>query len=76
MARQTIVTDPYGGITSALVAARPGGVVRLRPGRYDESLVITKMVTVIADDPDDPPEIAPARAARSRSSPRPSSSPA
>ncbi|MFJ1712855.1 right-handed parallel beta-helix repeat-containing protein [Streptomyces sp. NPDC088260] len=59
MARQTIVTDPYGGITSALVAARPGGVVRLRPGRYDESLVITKMVTVIADDPDDPPEIAP-----------------
>ncbi|MER6104901.1 AAA family ATPase [Streptomyces sp. NPDC001832] len=59
MARQTIVADPYQGITSALVAARPGGVIRLRPGRYDESLVITKMVTLIADDPDDPPEISP-----------------
>ncbi|WP_217146090.1 right-handed parallel beta-helix repeat-containing protein [Streptomyces sp. AC627_RSS907] len=59
MARQTIVADPYQGITSALVATRPGGVIRLRPGRYDESLVITKMVTIIADDPDDPPEIAP-----------------
>ncbi|MFF2012926.1 AAA family ATPase [Streptomyces sp. NPDC058195] len=59
MARQTIVTDPYQGIAPALTAARPGGVIRLRPGRYDECLVITKMVTVVADDPDDPPEISP-----------------
>ncbi|MGW1427997.1 AAA family ATPase [Streptomyces sp. NPDC002431] len=59
MARQTIVADPYQGIASALAAARPGGVVRLRPGHYDECLVITKMVTIVADDPDDPPEISP-----------------
>ncbi|MFE9612485.1 right-handed parallel beta-helix repeat-containing protein [Streptomyces sp. NPDC006012] len=59
MARQTTLTDPYQGIAHALAATRPGGVIRLRPGRYDEALVVTKMVTVVADDPDDPPEIAP-----------------
>ncbi|MEV3858662.1 right-handed parallel beta-helix repeat-containing protein [Streptomyces sp. NPDC050095] len=59
MARQTTLTDPYQGIAPALAATRPGGVIRLRPGRYDEALVFTKMVTVVADDPDDPPEIAP-----------------
>ncbi|MFD6426175.1 right-handed parallel beta-helix repeat-containing protein, partial [Streptomyces sp. NPDC060198] len=59
MARQTLVATPGTTLAAALDAARPGSVVRVRPGRYDESLSITKMVTLIADDPARPPEISP-----------------
>ncbi|ANH89949.1 sporulation protein [Streptomyces sp. SAT1] len=59
MARQTVLATPGTTVSAALDAARPGSVVRIRPGRYDENLTITKMVTLVADDPDDPPEIAP-----------------
>ncbi|WEH42473.1 AAA family ATPase [Streptomyces sp. AM 2-1-1] len=59
MARQTLVATPGTTLAAALGAARPGSVVRVRPGRYDESLSITKMLTLIADDPASPPEIAP-----------------
>ncbi|MFE4451348.1 AAA family ATPase [Streptomyces sp. NPDC056796] len=59
MGRQTFVATPESTVAAALSAARPGSVVRVRPGRYDETLVVTKTVTIVADDPADPPEITP-----------------
>ncbi|GGY46432.1 hypothetical protein GCM10010363_28960 [Streptomyces omiyaensis] len=37
-------------IGAALEAARNGAVISVRPGRYEENLVITKMVTITAED--------------------------
>ncbi|MFG2914749.1 right-handed parallel beta-helix repeat-containing protein [Kitasatospora sp. NPDC048298] len=40
----------YRTIGAALEAARSGAVISVRPGRYDENLVITKMVTITAEE--------------------------
>ncbi|MET8629436.1 right-handed parallel beta-helix repeat-containing protein [Kitasatospora sp. NPDC004669] len=40
----------YRTIGEALEAARAGAVISVRPGRYEENLVITKMVTIAAED--------------------------
>ncbi|MFD0278109.1 right-handed parallel beta-helix repeat-containing protein [Kitasatospora sp. NPDC127111] len=40
----------YRTIGDALQAARSGAVISVRPGRYDENLVVTKMVTIAAED--------------------------
>ncbi|MFG2845882.1 right-handed parallel beta-helix repeat-containing protein [Kitasatospora sp. NPDC048296] len=40
----------YRTIGEALEAARSGAVISVRPGRYEENLVITKMVTIAAED--------------------------
>ncbi|MEY9944398.1 right-handed parallel beta-helix repeat-containing protein [Kitasatospora sp. GAS1066B] len=40
----------YRTIGEALKVARSGAVISVRPGRYEESLVITKMVTITAED--------------------------
>ncbi|WP_034087230.1 right-handed parallel beta-helix repeat-containing protein [Streptacidiphilus albus] len=40
----------YRTIGEALQAARSGAVISVRPGRYEESLVITKMVTITAEE--------------------------
>ncbi|MFB6888106.1 right-handed parallel beta-helix repeat-containing protein [Kitasatospora sp. NPDC056327] len=42
---------PYRTIGEALAAARSGAVISVRPGRYEENLVITKMVTIAAAEP-------------------------
>ncbi|GAA1395029.1 hypothetical protein GCM10009639_29760 [Kitasatospora putterlickiae] len=42
---------PYRTIGEALAAARSGAVISVRPGRYEENLVITKMVTITAEEP-------------------------
>ncbi|MFE2105951.1 right-handed parallel beta-helix repeat-containing protein [Kitasatospora sp. NPDC059463] len=42
---------PYRTIGDALAAARSGAVISVRPGRYEENLVITKMVTITAEEP-------------------------
>jgi SpoVK/Ycf46/Vps4 family AAA+-type ATPase len=39
----------YGTIGAALAEARSGAVIKVRPGRYDESLVISKVVTIAAE---------------------------
>ena len=40
----------YRTIGEALAVARSGAVISVRPGRYEENLVITKMVTIAAED--------------------------
>ncbi|MEV7027898.1 right-handed parallel beta-helix repeat-containing protein [Kitasatospora sp. NPDC093558] len=40
----------YRTIGEALEAARSGAVISVRPGRYEENLVVTKMVTITAED--------------------------
>ncbi|AUY52726.1 right-handed parallel beta-helix repeat-containing protein [Streptomyces sp. CB01881] len=40
----------YRTIGEALQVARSGAVISVRPGRYDENLVVTKMVTIAAED--------------------------
>ncbi|WP_406207974.1 right-handed parallel beta-helix repeat-containing protein [Kitasatospora sp. NBC_01560] len=40
----------YRTIGEALQAARSGAVISVRPGRYEENLVVTKMVTIAAED--------------------------
>ncbi|MFE5300889.1 right-handed parallel beta-helix repeat-containing protein [Streptomyces sp. NPDC056632] len=56
---------PAGGsfrtIGAALEAARSGAVITVRPGRYEENLVITKMVTIAAEDPHGTVRIVPPR---------------
>ncbi|MFJ3902997.1 right-handed parallel beta-helix repeat-containing protein [Streptomyces sp. NPDC090025] len=42
--------DSYRTIGEALAAARSGAVISVRPGRYEENLVITKMVTITAEE--------------------------
>ncbi|MCX4795920.1 AAA family ATPase [Streptomyces sp. NBC_01242] len=64
MARHLIVVDPAGSgdhrtIGEALTAARGGSVISVRAGRYEENLVVTKLVTVVAHEPGSAVEIAP-----------------
>ncbi|MEV4561370.1 right-handed parallel beta-helix repeat-containing protein [Kitasatospora sp. NPDC049285] len=40
----------YRTIGEALQVARSGAVISVRPGRYEENLVITKMVTITAEE--------------------------
>ncbi|MFJ9443420.1 right-handed parallel beta-helix repeat-containing protein [Kitasatospora sp. NPDC101235] len=40
----------YRTIGEALQAARSGAVISVRPGRYDENLVLTKVVSITAED--------------------------
>ncbi|MCD5348924.1 right-handed parallel beta-helix repeat-containing protein [Kineosporia mesophila] len=42
--------DAYRTIGAALQSARPGAVISVRAGRYEENLVISKIVTIAADD--------------------------
>ncbi|MDN3354802.1 right-handed parallel beta-helix repeat-containing protein [Actinomadura sp. DC4] len=54
MSRQllTVSPDEPGGfrtVEEALAAARTGSVIRVRPGRYPESLVIRTRVTIVAE---------------------------
>ena len=54
MSRQllTVSSDGAGGfrtVEEALAAARTGSVIRIRPGRYAESLVIRTRVTIVAE---------------------------
>ncbi|MEU4265521.1 right-handed parallel beta-helix repeat-containing protein [Streptomyces argenteolus] len=52
---------PYRTIGAALDAAPGGAVISVRPGRYEENLVITKMVTITAEDPHGTVRIVPPR---------------
>ncbi|MET8967177.1 right-handed parallel beta-helix repeat-containing protein [Streptomyces hydrogenans] len=52
---------PYRTIGAALEAARSGAVISVRPGRYEENLVVTKMVTITAEDPNGTVRIVPPR---------------
>jgi parallel beta-helix repeat protein len=49
----------YGTIGEALEAARPGAVISIGPGRYPENLVISKMVTMVAEQAQGSVKIAP-----------------
>ncbi len=51
----------YRTIGEALDVARNGAVISVQPGRYEENLVITKMVTIAADDVRGSVRIAPRR---------------
>ena len=42
--------DCYRTIGAALESARPGAVITVRAGRYEENLVISKIVTIAADE--------------------------
>jgi SpoVK/Ycf46/Vps4 family AAA+-type ATPase len=42
--------DAYRTIGAALQSARPGAVITVRAGRYEENLVISKIVTIAADE--------------------------
>ncbi|MFD9692348.1 right-handed parallel beta-helix repeat-containing protein [Kitasatospora sp. NPDC059088] len=53
----------YRTIGAALEAARSGAVISVRPGRYDENLVITKMVTITAEEARGSVRISPRRGA-------------
>ncbi|MCX4745825.1 right-handed parallel beta-helix repeat-containing protein [Kitasatospora sp. NBC_01287] len=53
----------YRTIGDALQAARSGAVISVRPGRYEENLVITKMVTITAEDVRGSVRISPRRGA-------------
>ncbi|MBW8792678.1 MAG: right-handed parallel beta-helix repeat-containing protein [Streptomyces sp.] len=54
MSRQTLIVSPdrpgaYRTISQALADARDGSLLLLGPGRYEESLVITRAITLSAD---------------------------
>ncbi|MGW3636020.1 hypothetical protein ACWD7F_39025, partial [Streptomyces sp. NPDC005122] len=53
----------YRTIGEALEAARSGAVISVRPGRYEENLVVTKIVTITAEDVRGTVKIAPRRGA-------------
>ncbi|MFJ2863351.1 right-handed parallel beta-helix repeat-containing protein [Kitasatospora sp. NPDC087314] len=53
----------YRTIGAALEAARSGTVISVRPGRYEENLVITKMVTITAAEARGSVRISPRRGA-------------
>ncbi|WP_188307976.1 right-handed parallel beta-helix repeat-containing protein, partial [Streptomyces sp. CBMA123] len=63
----TVGAEPQEGgyrtIGAALEAARSGAVISVRPGRYDENLVITKMVTITAEEARGSVRISPRRGA-------------
>jgi nitrous oxidase accessory protein NosD len=54
VSRQLLTVSPdepgsFRTIEEALTAARTGSVIRIRPGRYAESLVIRTRVTIVAE---------------------------
>ncbi|SMC96573.1 right-handed parallel beta-helix repeat-containing protein [Lentzea albidocapillata] len=54
MSRHVLTVDRDNGyrtISAALQDARNGSVISVLPGRYDESLVVTKVVTIAASEP-------------------------
>ena len=53
----------YPTIAEALEAARPGAVISIGPGSYPENLVISKLVTLVAEDAAGSVRIAPPRGA-------------
>ncbi|MEV5148195.1 right-handed parallel beta-helix repeat-containing protein [Streptomyces sp. NPDC052727] len=66
MTRQLLIVGPdrsdgFQTISEALVQARTGAVIRVRPGRYAENLVIRKRVTIVADGERGSVEICPRR---------------
>ncbi|MFE8950256.1 right-handed parallel beta-helix repeat-containing protein [Streptomyces sp. NPDC007856] len=68
MVRQLITVGQEGGsdyptIGAALADARPGTIINVRPGRYQETLVVQTRVTIVADGPRGSVEIAPASGA-------------
>ncbi|MFC8714356.1 right-handed parallel beta-helix repeat-containing protein [Streptomyces sp. NPDC057197] len=68
MARHLITVGQQGGcdhttIGAALLGARPGAVISVRPGSYQETLVVRNRVTIVADGPRGSVEIAPAKGA-------------
>ncbi len=55
MSRQILKVAPdgkgvYGTISAALAAARSGALISIAPGRYEESLMITEVVTLAAEN--------------------------
>ncbi|MFC4561916.1 right-handed parallel beta-helix repeat-containing protein [Nocardiopsis mangrovi] len=55
MSRQLLKVDPDGRdahptIRAALAAARSGALISIAPGRYEESLMVTKVVTLAAQN--------------------------
>ncbi|RKE22042.1 right-handed parallel beta-helix repeat-containing protein [Streptomyces sp. TLI_171] len=66
MVRQVLTVDQHGGgdfttIVAALGHARAGAVISIRPGRYEENLVIAHRLTLAADGPRGSVEICPRR---------------
>ncbi|GAA4853705.1 hypothetical protein GCM10025787_41920 [Saccharopolyspora rosea] len=53
--------DGHRTISAAVEQARPGSVISVHPGRYQENLVITKVVTIIAAEEPRSVELAPVR---------------
>ncbi|MER8041258.1 right-handed parallel beta-helix repeat-containing protein [Streptomyces sp. NPDC094032] len=53
----------YRTIGEALAVARSGAVISVRPGRYEENLVITKMVTITAEEARGSVRVSPRRGA-------------
>ncbi|MER6991891.1 right-handed parallel beta-helix repeat-containing protein [Saccharopolyspora hirsuta] len=54
-------SDGHRTIAAALEQARPGSVISVHPGRYQENLVITKVVTIIAAEGSRTVELSPVR---------------
>lgn len=68
MARHLITVGREGGcdhttIGAALLNARPGAIISVRPGSYQETLIVQNRVTIVADGPRGSVEIAPAKGA-------------
>ncbi|HEV7935713.1 MAG TPA: right-handed parallel beta-helix repeat-containing protein, partial [Actinomadura sp.] len=42
--------DSYRTIADALAAARGGALISISPGRYEESVVVSKVVTIVAEE--------------------------
>ncbi|MFC8566028.1 right-handed parallel beta-helix repeat-containing protein [Streptomyces sp. NPDC057245] len=64
MARQTLTvgeerSDGFRTIGEALAQARTGAVIRVRPGRYAENLVIRHRVTIVGEGEPDTVELCP-----------------
>ncbi|WP_299531679.1 right-handed parallel beta-helix repeat-containing protein [uncultured Streptomyces sp.] len=53
--------DAFRTIGEALERARTGAVIRVRPGRYPENLVVRNRVTIVGEGPRDSVEIRPRR---------------
>ncbi|MFJ2095312.1 right-handed parallel beta-helix repeat-containing protein [Streptomyces sp. NPDC087901] len=66
MTRQLLTVDPqrsdgFHTIGEALAQARTGAVIRVKPGRYPENLIIRNRVTIVADGERGSVEICPRR---------------
>src|ERR1700759_1333711 len=51
----------YDSIAAALRDARPGAVITVAPGRYEENLVISRVVTITAEQARGPVHVTPRR---------------